>query len=121
MKTKMVGKGMLMLGLAAALLLLRQGGAEAFALGIPTLDGFLTTIEQGVPRCGLLMALIGGAVRHTRQVREPFQLVFQWVSQLLRDRWRLWQPGHDSGPDRRGRVERRRDHGSASVHGIAGL
>ncbi|HSX82646.1 MAG TPA: hypothetical protein VLQ80_29300 [Candidatus Saccharimonadia bacterium] len=64
------------LGIAVGMLLLSQHGAEAFGLGIPGLDGFLTTIEQGVPRCGLLMALIGGAAVTLAKFENHFNSFF---------------------------------------------
>ena len=63
-------------GLAVAVVLLSQHSAWAFALGIPILDGFLTTIEQGVPRCGLLMALIGGAAVTLAKFENHFNSFF---------------------------------------------
>lgn len=76
MYTKVVGKCAVMAGLAVAMLLLSQGGAEAFALGIPSLDGFMQTLEDGVPRCGLLFALVGGAGVCLAKFENQFQSFF---------------------------------------------
>lgn len=61
---------------AGILLLLSQTAAHAFALGIPELDTFLTTLEEGVPRCGLLMALIGGAAVTLAKFENHFNSFF---------------------------------------------
>lgn len=76
MQAQMWKQAALIVGLTAVALLLKAGSAEAFGLGIPTLDGFLQTIEDGVPRCGLLLALIGGAAVTLAKFENQFNSFF---------------------------------------------
>lgn len=76
MNTQKVGQVVFALGAAAVLVLLSQQTALAFELGIPELDGFLQSIEDGIPRCGLLMALIGGAAVTLAKFENHFNSFF---------------------------------------------
>ena len=76
MAKKLLGQGAIWLGLAVAFVLLTQHTAAAFSLGIAPLDGFLTTIEEGIPRCGLIMALIGGAAVTLAKFENHFNSFF---------------------------------------------
>jgi uncharacterized membrane protein len=59
-----------------AVVVLWRHNAWAFQLGIAGLDGFLQSIEDGIPRCGLLMALVGGAAVTLAKFENHFNSFF---------------------------------------------
>jgi hypothetical protein len=59
-----------------AVLLLARHNAWAFSLGIAGLDDWLTSLEDGIPRCGLLMALVGGAAITLAKFENHFNSFF---------------------------------------------
>jgi uncharacterized membrane protein len=75
MKKEKVGKMAVTVAMVAIVLLWRHN-AWAFSLGIAGLDTFLSAIEEGIPRCGLLMALVGGAAVTLAKFENHFNSFF---------------------------------------------